>query len=153
MRQAFASTTVQNTLLAVWWGAPDVHELARHYREIESVCGASKDGAFLLGVITPSTLIPGPAAREALRAQFERVRGRLLALAVVMEKTGIEGTLSRTVLTTLLTLSRRPFAMKIFADRRSALLWLAERGARVSPIEGTAALQRLDPQPLPSHAQ
>jgi hypothetical protein len=88
--------------------------------------------------------MPGPAARETLREHFEQVRGRLAAMAVVLEKSGIEGALSRTVLTTVVTLSRRPFTLKVFSDRRDASVWLASQGAAPSAVEAMAAMRRLE---------
>jgi hypothetical protein len=63
----FASEIVNNTLVVVWHGDPELGALLRHYREIETLCAQASDGAFLLNVIRPSAGIPGPKAREALR--------------------------------------------------------------------------------------
>ncbi len=76
--------------------------------------------------------MPEPGAREALRDHFSFMRGKLVAAALVVERPGIQGSLSRAVLTTIYTLSRAPFSMKIFSSRRAAARWLAEHPTAIS---------------------
>jgi hypothetical protein len=130
----------------MWTGDPSVEELQRLFNELQALWGKHAAGVYLLNVITARTGMPGAPAREALRKYFEQARGKLRACAIVLEKSEIEGALSRTILTTLVTLARRPFATKIFADRPSASLWLVSQGAE-GPARGlNEALQRLEAQ-------
>ena len=62
--------------------------------------------------------------------QFSAMRGRLLGM--VTEKTGNEGSVSRAVSSTLITIRRQPFPMRIFAVRRDAATWLSNQGCTTS---------------------
>ncbi len=146
VRAAYASAQLNNTLAVVWTGDPSVAEVQRLFFELQALWAKHEAGACLLNVITAQTGMPDAPAREALRNYFAQARGKLRACAIVLEKSDIEGALSRTILTTLVTLARRPFVTKIFADRPSAALWLIAQGADY-PARGLAeTLQRLDAQ-------
>jgi hypothetical protein len=146
VRAAYASAQLNNALAVVWTGDPSVVEVQRLFQELQVLWNKQEAGVYLLNVITVQTGMPSAPARDALRNYFEQARGKLRACAIVLEKSDIEGALSRTILTTLVTLARRPFVTKIFADRRSAALWLVTQGADY-PAGGLAeTLQRLDAQ-------
>jgi hypothetical protein len=123
--RAFAHASLQNTLIAVWLGDPTVPELEILGRELESLAKRHAKGIHLLNVITPSTGMPDSPARDLLKRQFESMRGRLLSAAIVIEHRGIVAMLSRTVISTLITLSKKPFELNIQSDRSDAADWLS----------------------------
>ncbi|MEI9937890.1 MAG: hypothetical protein WDO69_11790 [Pseudomonadota bacterium] len=122
---------VQNTLIAIWWLKPEIANLVALVHRLRTLHDNHPKGIFLYNVITATTEIPEPAAREALRDHFSSMRGKLVAAALVVERPGIQGSLSRAVLTTIYTLSRSPFSMKIFSSRPAAAEWLAQHPTAV----------------------
>ncbi len=132
---------VENTLIAIWWLKPEIASLVALVHQLRALHDNHPKGIFLYNVITATTEMPEPAAREALRDHFSSMRGKLFAAALIVEKPGIHGSLSRAVLTTIYTLSRAPFSMKIFSSRRAAAHWLAEHPMAI-PAE--AILTRIE---------
>jgi hypothetical protein len=136
---AFATSGLQDTLVVVWRGDPTperVSALAEHLRGI----ARRNDGrVFLFNVITATTPLPSPESRTRLQAEFASMRGQLKAASIVLEKMGVDGAVSRAVLSTLITISRRPFPMRVFPARRDAASWLGTVGCSAS----TAALLSL----------
>jgi hypothetical protein len=126
--EAYATTVVHNTLLAVWSGAPTAARVDVLGEQLREIADRNQSRVFLYNVITHSATVPDAAAREALKKHFVAMRGSLVACAIVLEKTGIEGTLSRTVLSTLVTITRQPFPLRLFAVRRDAASWLVTQG-------------------------
>lgn len=133
--QAHVTSDLADTLVVVWQGEPSAARLVALADEMRELAHAHRSRVFLYNVITASTAMPGPEARETLRVQFESMRGQLAAAAIVLEKVGLEGTLSRTVLSTVLTISHRPFPMRVFPARRDAATWLVGQGCRPSQSE------------------
>src|SRR5262245_16391363 len=121
---AFQHVTARNTLVAVWTGDPTVDQRARLKAGSDQLALNWRGGIHVLNVISEVTGMPDPPARELLRKQFESVRGRVLSLALVLEKRGILASPSRAILSTLLTLSGRPFEMVIYTSRSDAADWL-----------------------------
>jgi hypothetical protein len=126
--RGYAADVVRNTLVVVWNGDPTIGRLEVTFARLVDLSKRYPDGVFMYNVILPSTGMPGSDARKLLQHQFESMRGALKGAVVVLEKSGIEGTLSRTIISTLLVLSRKPFAMKVFGLRREASEWLASHG-------------------------
>ena len=116
---------VGNTLVVAWWLEPEISNLVAVLHGLRDLHVRHPQGIFLFNVITAATKMPKPAVREVLREHFSSMRGKLLAAALVVEKPGIQGSLTRAVLTTVHTLSRAPFAMKLFSNRRAGARWLA----------------------------
>ena len=131
--QAHVTSELADTLIAVWQGEPTVARVNALADQLRDVARMHRGRVFLYNVITEPTPIPSAEARDALRAQFESVRGQLLGASIVLEKIGVQGTLSRTVLNTLLTLSQRPFPMRVFPTRRDAAVWLSTLGCVPPP--------------------
>jgi hypothetical protein len=123
---AYALEVVKTTLVVVWVGEPTVANLTDVYAHLLALRARDFGDIALFTVITASTGMPEPDARALLKRQFEEMRGGLKASAIVLEKQGVEGTLSRAILSTLLIVSRRPFPMKIFGARPEAGRWLAQ---------------------------
>lgn len=119
----------ENTLVVCWNGEPTEARLNAMVEQRQSLWNAHRRGVYLLTVIYAKTGFPDSNARKAMVAQFESMRDRLRASAIVLEKDGVDATLSRAIISTLLTMSRRPFAMKIFPRRAVATQWLAALGA------------------------
>jgi hypothetical protein len=59
------------------------------------------------------------------------------------------GTLSRAILNTVLTISKRPFEMGIVGDRSEGALWLAPRAAQKSErlLQAVGSLASLASEP------
>lgn len=129
---SFAATTVENTLVAVWHGECTRPQLEHFGRELERLAARHPRGIYVLNVITEETGMPDNAARAYLESQFASMKGRVKATAIVLEKRGIMGTLSRAILNTVLTISKRPFEMGIVGDRSEGALWLARRASQKS---------------------
>lgn len=124
---SYSTTIVDNALVALWYGECTAPVLHAFYAELEQHAARHPRGIYVLNVINDSAGMPDDAARAALESQFSAMRGRLLGLVVVLEKRGIMGTLSRAILSTLLTMTKRPFEMTIVSDREEAADWLAQR--------------------------
>jgi hypothetical protein len=116
---------VHNTLVALWTGDPTLRQLERFWGELDGLARRQPDGIYVLNVITATTGLPDSHARQLLRLQFETMRGRVLALANVLEQSGVLAALSRTVLSKVLVLSRRPFPMTIHGDVGKGAHWLS----------------------------
>jgi len=116
----FETAVEDNTLVAFWTGQPTAERLEVMVEQLQRVWRQHQTGVFLLNVITADTGIPD--------AETRRVILGLLAVAIVLEKSGIDATMSRAILSTLVTISRRPFAMKVFSERAAAAAWLNKQG-------------------------
>jgi hypothetical protein len=124
---AFQHVVLQNTLVAIWTGDPTVDQVVLFGRELEHLARRRSDGIHVLNVITAQVGVPDGPSRECLRRQFSAMRGQVLSLAIVLEKHGIAGSLSRAMLSTLITLSHRPFPMTIHLKRSEAAEWLSRK--------------------------
>ncbi|HKP55088.1 MAG TPA: hypothetical protein VJV78_00125 [Polyangiales bacterium] len=112
--------------------------------QLRVLAGRNDQRVYLLNVITATTAVPSAEARTSLQRHFAAMRGKIIGAAIVMEKTGVEGTLSRAVLTTLLTITRQPFPMKLFAVRRDAAVWLNSRGCTASSVSLVSLVESLE---------
>jgi hypothetical protein len=130
--EAHATTGAQDTLVAVWQGDPSAERIVALGDQLRAVARRNAGRVYLYNIITTSTPIPSPAARSALQAQFASMRGQLIAAAIVLEKTGAEGALARAILNTVVTVTRQPFPMRVFAVRRDAVTWLGGQGCGMS---------------------
>jgi hypothetical protein len=134
--------TQQNALVAVWLGEPDPHHLSEAVAGMEKLHLQFPGRVLMLNVIGETAGMPNAATREALRGQFEQMRGKLAAAAVVIEHRGVLHSLSRAIVTSLVTISRQPFPLKVFGDRGLAAEWLAtHRGAPDAAALTALALQ------------
>lgn len=131
--EAHATSNVRDTLVAIWRGEPTPERLGALADQLRAVAQRSSGRVYLYNVITPETRVPSPAARSALQSHFISMRGQLIAAAIVLEKTGAQGALSRAILKTLLTITRQPFPMRVFSVRKDALAWLASQGCGAHP--------------------
>jgi len=131
--EAYATSGVQDALVAVWCGEPTAERLVALADQMRLLAARSGGRVFLFNVITTTTPVPTTEARAVLQEQFESMRGQLIAAAIVLEKSGLHGSLSRTVLSTLATVTKRPFPMRIFSVRRDAAHWLRTSGCAASP--------------------
>ena len=118
-----------NTLVALWYGDCTLAVLEKFRAELELIATRNPSGIYVLNVISEETGMPDNAARKYLGEQFATMRGRIKAMAVVLEKRGIMGTLSRTILNTVATIARRPFEMSIVGDRSEGASWVALRAS------------------------
>jgi hypothetical protein len=123
----FAQSLLKNTLVCVWAGDPTPENMEHFGRELEQLSARYPSGIMMFSVVGDSCGMPSAAAREVMKRQFESMRGRLLYATVAFEKTGIGGALSRAILSTLLTITRRPFEMSIHFSREDAARWLAKK--------------------------
>jgi hypothetical protein len=127
------TSSLDNTLVAVWSGKPTVARLNTLVQALRQTYVAHPEGVYLYNLITVRTAMPDKAARELLAKQFESMRGKLLAAAIVLEHSGIQYTLSRAVIATLMTITRNPFALKTFDDRAVAAMWLSGESGTSPP--------------------
>ena len=136
----YAISGAADTLVAVWQGDPSADRVNVLGNQLRAWAKCNAGRVYLYNVITSTTGMPSASARAALQTQFESMRGQLLGCAIVLEKTGVEGTLARAVLTTLITVTQQPFPMRVFSLRRDALFWLARQGctAKASALTGVA---------------
>jgi hypothetical protein len=142
--QAYVTIDLADTLIAVWQGDPTSARVTALADEMRDLGQAYRSRIFLYNVITAATAMPSAEARDVLRMQFERMRGQLGAAAIVLEKLGIEGTLSRTVISTVLTISQRPFPLRVFPTRRDAANWLVSQGCRPEAAQILAEAEALE---------
>jgi hypothetical protein len=130
--EAHATNAVHDTLVTVWIGEPTPPRLLAIAEQLCQVAERNDGHVFMYNVITPTTIMPSAKGRAALQEQFAVMRGRLSALAIVLEKTGIQGQLARTVLSSIISVARRPFPMRVFGAGAEAATWLVAQGARAS---------------------
>lgn len=128
--EVHATTTLQDTLVIVWRGEPDVARVDGVANELRIITQRNDDRVFLYNVVTAAMPLPQAKARAALQKHFDAMRGKLIAAAMVVEKTGVEGPLHRAVLSTLITITRQPFAMRVFSARDDGARWLNSQGCR-----------------------
>jgi hypothetical protein len=129
---AHATSVVQDVVVAIWRGEPSSERINGLGETLRVAALRNADRIYLYNIITNDTAIPNAEAREALHTQFASMRGKLIAAAIALEKVGAEGMLSRAILTTLVTVTRQPFPMRIFSRRRDALIWLKNQGCVAS---------------------
>jgi hypothetical protein len=142
--EGYAFEALEDTLVTVWTGDPLPKRLTHMVARMNELHDQRAKGVFLFAVIRPSAGLPNPESRNLMQRQFQQMRNRLLACAVVLEKTGLEGALSRTMLSTLSTLTRQPFPLKTFAERAIAAQWLGERSAQARPSAVVALAAKLE---------
>lgn len=143
--RAFDYSTLHSTLVAVWAGDPTLEAMHAFAEQLEKLWARHQNGIHVLNIVGEQTGIPDAAVRELLSRQFESMRGRLLGMAMAVEKEGVAGTMSRAVLSTLITITRRPFHMSVHFKRSDAAEWLARQpGAPTAAqlLEMAAALER-----------
>jgi hypothetical protein len=129
--EAHATTVLSDTLVAVWKGDPSAARLTSLGAELRTISQRNEGRVFVYNVITATTPVPTYESLAALQTQFNAMRGQLVALAVVLEKTGVEGTLSRAMLSTVITATRQPFPLRVFADRRDGAGWLGSQNCSI----------------------
>lgn len=134
----------QGTLLAVWAGEPDAGQLGRAVEHMLELHRRYPAGVLMFNLIRSTAGMPSEGVRAHLRDYFERMRGKLSAAAVVVEHRGILQSLSRAVISTLVTITRKPFPLKTFGDRQQAAQWLAEQPGAPSAAVLEKALSELD---------
>jgi len=137
----FRISSVQDTLVAVWAGEPTVARLSEMVQALRSLHATHLEGVHLYNLITTRTGIPNKPARDLMARQFEAMRGKLISAAIVLEHSGVQYTLSRAVIGTLLTMTRNPFALKIFEKRDAAGQWLSTRSRASSEAIVTLAME------------
>lgn len=125
--EAHATTAIQDTLVAVWRGDPTAARVTLFGGELRAVAQRNRGRVFCFNVITAATPVPTHDGLAALQKQFHALRGQLIALAIILEKTGVEGTLSRAVLSTTVTVTRQPFPLRVFAQRKEGAGWLGSQ--------------------------
>jgi len=145
-QRAFAHAVLHHVLVAVWVGDPSVDQVRKFGAELEAVAEFHPSGIYVLNVITAGVGMPDQASRELLRQQFEGMRGRMRAAAIAIEQTGITATLSRAVISTLVTLTRRPFAVSILDHRSKAAQWLSQYPGVVAAEQLVDLANRLERQ-------
>jgi hypothetical protein len=147
----FRTGSVQNTLVAVWSGEPSAMRLASMVQSLRELHATNPNGVYLYNVISARTAMPEKAARDLMVRQFESMRGKLIAAAVVLEHSGIQYTLSRAIIATLATITRSPFLLKVFDSRATAAEWLSTtskvpaQAMLYSARELEAAMQKAQP--------
>jgi hypothetical protein len=141
---AFRLGAVGGVLVGIWRGEPTVRRLALLYERLSRAARGGEPSVLLYNVILPRTPVPSREARSALHRYFDEMRGRILGAAIVLEQDGVEGTLSRTVLSTLTTVTRKPFEMKVFRQRDVAAGWLSELSAAARPPALVACAAELE---------
>lgn len=132
-----ATEAIQDVVVAVWRGDASAERINGLADTLRVAAQRNAERIYLYNIITHDTPIPNAAAREALQIQFASMRGRLMGAAIVLEKVGAEGALSRAILTTVVTVTRQPFPMRIFSRRRDALVWLKKQGCAASAASMT----------------
>jgi hypothetical protein len=152
---SYLVTTVGNTLIALWFGECTLLPLQKFRADLEQLAIRHPGGIYVLNVITEETGMPDNAARKYLGEQFATMRGRIKGLAVVLEKRGIMGTLSRTILNTVATIARRPFEMSIVGDRSEGASWVALRASGNAGLllQAVTSLARQAPAPRPAETR
>jgi len=140
----YAFDRVDDTLVTVWRGDPIRVRLEHMVEQLVRIHERHPRGAFLYSVVLPTAGMPNAETRELMREQFQAMRNRLRAAAIVLEKRGVEGALSRTILSTLATLTRQPFALRTFAERGQGAAWLAGHSTLTPPSVMVARAMTLE---------
>jgi hypothetical protein len=124
-----------NALVAVWRGAPT-------RARFQAIANAVRTrnlwptSFVILNYIGPETPLPDKDAREAVRAFFESMGSRLLGIANVLDKQGLQATLSRAVVKGITAVTRHSFPIRVFASLDPAAEWLS-KSFTTSPDEAT----------------
>jgi hypothetical protein len=142
----YAQATLQSAFVVVWAGDPTAEVLGEFGAGLETFVERQGTRAAVLNVITARAGMPDKEARELLRVQFEGMRGRIAMVVMAIEHRGIMGTMSRAVLSTLLTLAHRPFPMAVVADRGEGAEALAQVPGTPPPEKLRAMVSTLERQ-------
>jgi hypothetical protein len=124
-----------NALVAVWRGAPT-------RARFEAVANAVRTrnlwptSLVILNYIGPDTPLPDKDARGAVQGFFESMGSRLLGIANVLDKQGLQASLSRAVMKGISAVSRHSFPMRVFESLDPAAGWLSKTFT-ASPDEAT----------------
>jgi len=122
--EAYAIDAVDHVIVVTWRGPCTGARLIELVRVMEAVHARTRRGILVLIVIAATTPVPGAAERELLKSQFEYMRGRIAAVACVLEHKGVLATVSRTVITTIASLAQQPFDLRLFVRADHAMVWL-----------------------------
>jgi hypothetical protein len=122
--EAYAVDVVDHVVVTTWRGVCTTARLTELVSVMEAVHARTGRRLLVLNVIAATTPVPGSVERELLKSQFDQMRGRIEAVVCVLEHQGALATLSRAVLTTVVTLAGRPFDLKMFVSTQHAMVWL-----------------------------
>ena len=102
---------------------------------LEDFVRASKRPVGYLLQLSAKARPPSAADRNRVTQMFNDCAYRLAGVAVVVEAEGFSGALLRSALTTVFTISRKGFVVRIFASVKDAAGWLASSlGTEASDI-------------------
>jgi hypothetical protein len=151
---ALAIEAVGPLVVVVWRGLctqARLDEMAEAMREVHRVEARRLLVFTLIGSSVP---LPGAREREVMRGHFDAMRACIEGVAIVVEGDGVLDTIKRALLTTVITLAKRPFAYKMFADPKPALRWLTATFAG-APLAATvsAAIARCDRRLSEAHEE
>lgn len=146
-----AMVAERGTLIVIWKGEPKSAALSLAAKQMLLLHRTYPREVFMLNVITEATGMPDAATRQTLQGLFEQMRGKLAAAAIALEHRGVLQNLSRAVISSLVTVTRQPFPLKVFGSRAAATQWLgAHDGApsanrlslRLGELAAAAALEQ-----------
>jgi hypothetical protein len=135
--QGLASGSLDNVFIEVW-RAPmnaDLAAIERHAM-LRTTLRNRKNTAVLC-VIEPTSTPPDDDMKKATTDLLRECENDLTCLAVVIEGDGFRAAMIRAVLGTIQMLfGRREFAIKYFADTKSASVWLGASSYTTIPADG-----------------
>jgi hypothetical protein len=135
--QGLASGVLENVFIEVWRAPmnPDLAAIERHAMLRTTLRNRKKTA--VLCVIEPTSTPPDDDMKKATTDLLRECANDLTGLAVVIEGDGFRAAMIRAVLGTIQMLfGRRDFAIKYFADTKSASVWLTTENHTTVPAEG-----------------
>jgi hypothetical protein len=120
--------TWRNLFVNVYRASPSVSDLTLREPMLEAIARRYPSGFGVVTVVVreASGALPDDAARKLSERQVARWDDRLLCGALVLEGTGIEFTLLRSLLRGIAMASRRRFPYHFFGDVGAAATWMAK---------------------------
>ena len=97
-------------------------------------------------VLRPDNPPPKEAARATIRRAFQQFGGVMSFGAVVVEKTGFTAAAQRSALSVMILAARPKYPLKVFANVREAVGWIAEKTKKTTKLaehELTATVEEL----------
>lgn len=130
-------TAAPGVAVVCYWGRTSSAEVEAFRAGIEV---AHRDGGPIAVAFSvhPETRPPDRDTREGVSALISGLRGRMLALAGIVEGVGLGATSRRTLMRAVLSMTRLDGPAQVFSDPRAAASWLAEampaaRGGALEP--------------------
>ncbi len=125
----YTIATYRNVLIQIWRLSCPPEGVAVARNAARQIAAQGTHALGLLVIVPEKSELPGLVARQELNHIPKDMRGRLAAIAIVIEGTGFRSAAVRGIATTVAAFSRTDANQQILPNVRAAIDWLAEQSA------------------------